>query len=260
MGSANGKGDPEPVTIVNPDGDAPFVLVCEHASNYIPARYERLGLPESELLRHIAWDIGAADLTRGLAERLDATAFLSGASRLLIDCNRPLNSPTLIPGVSEIPVPGNRGVDAEERQSRIRAWFEPFHAAISGHLDHRKAKGRLTMVIGVHSFTPILGGVRRPMHAGVLFSASAKFGRAILADLRRDAAFDVAENAPYHIDAEDWTIPVHADRRGLIGALIEVRHDGLASPTAINAWADRLSRALKAGWRAIDVENGWDRH
>ena len=92
------------------------------------------------------------------------------------------------------------------------------------------------------------------MHAGILFGASAKFGRAILAELRREATVDVAENAPYRIDAEDWTIPVHADRRGLIGALIEVRHDGLASINDINAWADRLSRALSAGWRAIDVE------
>jgi len=92
------------------------------------------------------------------------------------------------------------------------------------------------------------------MHAGVLFSASAKFGLAILADLRRDSTVDVAKNAPYRIDAEDWTIPFHADRRGLIGALIEVRHDCLASPIDIKAWADRLSRALSAGWRAIDVE------
>jgi predicted N-formylglutamate amidohydrolase len=230
------------------------VFVCEHASNCVPARYGRLGLPESELLRHIARDVGAADLTRGLAERLDAIAFLAGGSRLLIDCNRPLDSPTSIPEVSEIPIPGNRGVDATERQLRIRTWFEPFHAAIACHLDCRQAGRRPTAVIGVHSFTPILGGVKRPMHAGILFRASEKFGREILADLRRDASFDVAENAPYRIDAEDWTIPIHAERRGLVGALIEVRHDGLASLFAINAWADRLSRALSAGWRAIDVE------
>ena len=254
MGDGSRQGDPPPVTIVNPEGAAPFVLVCEHASNYVPARYGRLGLLESELLRHIAWDVGAADLTRGLAERLDATAILAGASRLLIDCNRPLNSPTSIPEVSEIPIPGNRSVDVAERQARVRTWFEPFHAAIARHLDGREAQRRPTAVIGVHSFTPILGGVSRPMHAGILFGTSAKFGRAILAELRREATVDVAENAPYRIDAEDWTIPVHADRRGLIGALIEVRHDGLASTIDINAWADRLNRALSAGWRAIDVE------
>jgi len=256
MRNASGKSDPPPVTIVNPDGEAPFVLVCEHASNYIPARYGVLGLPESELLRHIAWDVGAAGLTRGLSERLDATAFLAGASRLLIDCNRPLNSLTSIPEVSEIPIPGNRCIDDAERQSRARAWFEPFHAAIARHLDSREAQHRQMAVIGVHSFTPILGGVRRSMHAGVLFSASTKFGRTILANLRRDPTLDVAENAPYRIDAEDWTIPFHAERRGLIGALIEVRHDGLTSPSAIDTWADRLSRALSAGWRAIDVEKG----
>ena len=102
---------PSPITLVNADGAAPFVLVCEHASNYMPSRYGGLGLPEQELTRHIAWDVGAAELTRQLAARLDAVALLAGASRLLVDCNRPPDSPTLIPEISEIPIPGNKNIN-----------------------------------------------------------------------------------------------------------------------------------------------------
>jgi predicted N-formylglutamate amidohydrolase len=251
MRSAPESPTPPPMTIVNADGAAPFVLVCEHASNYMPARYRGLGLPEWELSRHIAWDIGAAELTRQLATRLDAIACLAGASRLLVDCNRPLDSPTLIPEVSEIPIPGNRNIGDAERQERIRAWFEPFHAGVARLLDERKARRRPAAVIGVHSFTPVLGGVRRPMHAGVLFGASSAFGRAVLSDLRQETHLSLAENAPYRIDNDDWTIPHHADSRGLPGLLLEIRHDGLESAGDVKRWADRVSRALSEGWRAI---------
>ena len=247
------ENDPPPVTILSPDGEAPFVLVCEHASNYIPARYQALGLPAHELLRHIAWDLGAAELTRLLSERLGASAFLSGVSRLLIDVNRPVASPTSIPEFSEIPIPGNKGVSEAERRLRIETWFDPFHMAVEGCLDTRLRHRRPSAVIGVHSFTPVLAGAVRSMHAGVLFGASASFGRAILADLRREERLDIAENAPYRIDADDWTIPFHADRRNLAGVLLEVRNDGLQSRRETEAWADRISHALKAGWGAIEA-------
>lgn len=242
---------PPPMTIVNADGASPFVLVCEHASNYMPSRYRGLGLPEQELTRHIAWDVGAAELTRLLAARLDAVAFLGGASRLLVDCNRPPNSPTLIPEISEIPIPGNRNINGAERQERIRTWFEPLHAAITRLLDERKAHQQPTAVIGVHSFTPVLAGVPRPMHAGVLFGESSSFGRAVLSDLRHETHLTLAENAPYKIDNDDWTIPHHADSRGLPGLLLEIRHDGLQSGADVTSWADRISRALLAGWREL---------
>jgi predicted N-formylglutamate amidohydrolase len=247
------KDDPPPVTILNLAGVSPFVLVCEHASNFIPERYGRLGLPEAELLRHIAWDVGAAELTRALVSRLDAPAFLAGASRLLIDCNRPLGSPTSIPEVSERAIPGNWRLDATERRARARDWFEPLHTAITQHLDDRAARRTPTAVIGVHSFTPVLDGVERPMQAGILFAASSTFGRTMTADLRREDGLIVAENAPYRIDDEDWTIPVHADARDLPGVLIEIRHDELASPAGVAIWEDRLARALIAGWRATEA-------
>jgi predicted N-formylglutamate amidohydrolase len=167
----------------------------------------------------------------------------------LIDCNRPLNSPTSIPEVSERPVPGNHNLKAAERDARARLWFEPFHSAISAHLDMRATRRRPTGVIGVHSFTPVFRGAQRPMHAGILFAASSTFGRAMIADLVRDEHLIIAENAPYRIDDEDWTIPSQAECRGLPGVLIEIRHDQLEGPALINVWADRLSRALLFAWR-----------
>ena len=124
--------------------------------------------------------------------------------------------------------------------------------AVERCLDARSALRRPSAVIGVHSFTPVLGGAVRSMHAGVLYRASAIFGQAILADLRREPLLDIAENAPYRIDADDWTIPFHGDRRSLPGVLLEVRNDELGSPLDIEAWASRISRALNVGWRAIE--------
>ncbi|WP_424140440.1 N-formylglutamate amidohydrolase [Roseomonas chloroacetimidivorans] len=134
--------DPAPVTLVNAEGASPFVLLCEHASNHIPARYDALGLPAHELGRHIAWDIGAADLARRLSALLDAPLILSGVSRLVIDLNRPPGVATSIPERSEDTViPGNAGIDTVERAVREAAWFHPFHQAVTALLDRRKAEG-----------------------------------------------------------------------------------------------------------------------
>ena len=127
-----------PVEVVNPGGRSRYVLVCEHASNWIPLEYEGLGLPEAELSRHVAWDIGAAVMARRLSERLDAPLILAGASRLLIDLNRPLGSPGSIPVRSEATdIPGNARLDPAERARREARWFHPFQTAVTGLLDQR---------------------------------------------------------------------------------------------------------------------------
>jgi len=242
--------DPAPVESVNADGASPFVLLCEHASNHLPARYAGLGVAEAELSRHIAWDIGAAPLARRLSALLDAPLFLSGASRLLIDLNRPPGAETSIPVRSEsTDIPGNLGVDAAERAAREAAWFHPFHDAVAALLDRRRDRGARTLVIGVHSFTPRFQGVDRPWHAGVLFGDAAVFGRALAAAIAAsDPALAVGENEPYRIEpgTHDHTVPVHGDARGLEAVLIEVRQDLLADPAGIEAWALRLASALGA--------------
>ncbi len=212
----------------------------------MPAQFGGLGLPDAELQRHIAWDIGAASLSRRMSALLDAPLFLSGASRLLIDCNRPPGSPTSIPVISETTrIPGNTALSREQAASRRVAFFDPFQAAIAQHLDARQAAGRPTILLGIHSFTPVFRGAARPWHAGVLYLGATALGAALVAALRGDPALTVGDNAPYQVTMEeDYTVPVHGDARGLPAALIEVRQDLLATPGGIEAWAQRLAGIL----------------
>jgi predicted N-formylglutamate amidohydrolase len=241
-------GDPPAVTVVNAGGASSVVLVCEHASNHIPARYNGLGLPQAELERHIAWDIGAADLARRLSVLLDAPLFLAGYSRLLIDCNRPLGSSTSIPMRSEDTViPGNLDLDVQEIARRQAAWFTPFQDCIARHLDARVPASRPSIIIGVHSFTPVFQGVARPWQAGVLYAQAMALGTGLIAQLRAQGDLTVGDNQPYCIEPEhDHTVPVHGDARGIPAVLIEVRQDVLAIPADIAGWAIRLAGALKA--------------
>lgn len=234
------------VTVVNEGGASPYVLLCEHASNYIPAEYAGLGLQGVDLRRHIAWDIGAADLARLLSHRLDAPLILSGYSRLLIDCNRPLLTPTSIPTRSEdTEIPGNHGLDAEERARRAAAYFRPFQDRVVAMLDGRQRSGTPTIVFGVHSFTPVFRGVARPWQCGVLYGAATGFGRGLVARLAADPGLNVGDNQPYQIGGDtDYTVPVHGDGRGLPAALLEVRQDLLATAEGIEEWARRLVPAL----------------
>lgn len=232
-----------PVEVVNASGKSRYVLVCEHASNWIPPEYDRLGLPETELSRHIAWDIGAAWMARRLSERLDAPLVLAGASRLLIDLNRPLGSAGSIPERSEATdIPGNVQIDPAERVRREDRWFHPFEKAVTGLLDRRV--GQESVVLGIHSFTPVYLGQRRPWVAGVLYRHSQDFGAWLVNRLGGEAA-GIAHNEPYQIEEDsDFTVPVHGEARGLDAVLIEVRQDLIATEAAARVWGDRLAAAL----------------
>jgi predicted N-formylglutamate amidohydrolase len=244
---------PDPVERINPDGGSPIVLVCEHASRHIPAEYAGLRLDPADLGGHIAWDIGAAEVTRRLAGLLDAPAFLGGYSRLLIDLNRPLDVASSIPERSEaIDVPSNRSVPPAERQRRIDRIFTPFHTAIAAHLDARSAAGRATLLVSIHSFTPVYLGVHRPWHAGVLFGGAKALGERLVRRLEAAGPLVVGTNQPYQISLkDDYAIPVHGDRRGIPAALIELRNDGLADARGIAAWASRLAAILAPEAAAI---------
>jgi predicted N-formylglutamate amidohydrolase len=233
-----------PVVVVNEAGPAPFVIVCEHASRLLPAGYDRLGLPAEEFDRHIAWDIGAAEVAVRLACLLDAPLFLAGYSRLLIDLNRPPGSPDSIPGVSESTrIPGNAAVVPEEAERRRQKWFAPFHETIAAHLDARR--GRPIAVIGMHTFTPVFREVARPWHAGVLFGRAEAFGQQLASAIESRWDGPVGRNEPYRVTLEDdYTVPVHGDARGLVAALIEIRQDLVTDVFQVERWSRLLASAL----------------
>lgn len=238
--------EPPPYGVINPDGASDLLLLCEHALPRIPRRLAHLGLPKSERLRHIGWDIGALALARDLSARLDASLFHTGYSRLVVDCNRPLANPSLIPETSETTaIPGNQGLGASERTERLETFFHPFHAAVSRRLDLRTAAGKQTFVVGIHSYTPVYKGVERPWHAGILYGQAAGFAGRMMGALKREVALEIGDNEPYQIDKDDYTVPVHGDARGLPGLLIEVRHDLISTASGVAEWAARLERCLR---------------
>ena len=240
--------DPAPFEWVNRDGGGPVLLLCEHASNWMPEDYGGLGLSQSDRERHIAWDIGAAAVARRIAERTGAPLILSGASRLLIDLNRPLTSRSSIPEQSEATaVPGNIGIAEAEREARAERWFHPFQREVQGWLDRAKARGERPAVVGIHSFTPVFLGVRRPWHVGILYRKSAAYAGRLIEGLGGAEAM-IAGNQPYQIDDDsDYTVPVHGEARGLESVLVELRQDLVAGPRGQAEWADRLTPLLMRG-------------
>ena len=242
--------EPSPVEIVNAAGTASVVLVCDHATNRVPRRLGTLGLDAARLAEHIAWDPGAADVARRLSVHLNAPLVLSGYSRLVIDCNRPLRSAESIAEVSGgVPIPANRGLPSRERERRIGALFRPYHDAIDQLLDGRTQ--RPTLLLSIHSFTSTLDGRLRPWHIGVSYGRDRRLAVLLLKALARDSEFIVGNNQPYPIEDDvDYTIPVHGEGRGLPSAMIEIRQDGIGTAVEAAAWAKRLA----AAYRLIEAE------
>jgi len=238
--------EPPPYGVINPGGASELLLLCEHALPLIPRRLAHLGLPKSERLRHIGWDIGALALAQDLSARLDAALFHTSYSRLVVDCNRPLDNPSLMPETSETTaITGNRGLDATKRTARLETLFHPFQSAVSRRLDLRAAAGKPTFVVGVHSYTPVYKGVARPWHAGVLYAGAAAFADRLMRAMAQEDGLVIGDNEPYRIDHDDYTVPVHGDARGLPALLIEVRHDLISSAQGVAEWAERLERCLR---------------
>jgi predicted N-formylglutamate amidohydrolase len=245
-----GTDEPPPVELVNAGGRSSAVLVCDHAANRVPRQLGSLGLDAVQLADHIGWDPGAADVARRLSALLDAPLVLSGYSRLVIDCNRPLRSAGSIAEQSDgVPVPGNRGLSPWDRERRINALYRPYHDAIDRLLDART--GRPSLLLSIHSFTPVLNGRPRPWHIGISHWRDRRLAALMLGVLARSGKFTVGDNAPYPIDADiDYTLPVHGEGRGLPGVMIEIRQDGIRTAAGAAAWAARLADA----YRIIEAE------
>ncbi|WP_091137641.1 N-formylglutamate amidohydrolase [Microvirga guangxiensis] len=238
--------EPHPVEIIEGALESGILLLCDHASNAVPPDLGDLGLPESEFQRHIAYDIGAAAVTRSLARRLNAPAILTQFSRLIIDPNRGRDDPTLVMRLSDgAVVPGNARVDDEEVQRRIERFYDPYDAAISEAIQKAVRAGHPPAIVTVHSYTPVWRGWPRPWHVGILWDADERYAKPLLEGLMAEEGLVVGDNEPYDGALAGDTIDRHATIHGLANALIEIRQDLIASDEGAEEWAGRFARLLK---------------
>jgi len=239
-------GEAAPVNVEQATGDSPFVLTCDHAGTRLPRRLGNLGLSAAQLRRHIAWDIGAGDLAEALRLRLGATLVSQTYSRLVIDCNRPPQVAASIPVISEnTAIPGNQGITAVDAEMRRREIFDPYHDAIRRQLDRRQQAGLDSVLVSVHSFTPVFKGLSRPWHIGILFNRHRALADRLLGLLAEARELKVAENRPYSVsDDTDYTIPVHGERRGIAHVMLEIRNDLIVESAGQLEWAERLADLL----------------
>lgn len=239
-----------PVNVVEGRLDAGILLLCDHASNALPQEYGRLGLPEAEFLRHIAYDIGAGTATRTMAAILRAPALLTTFSRLLIDPNRGADDPTLVMRVSDgAIVPGNAKVDQAEVERRVARYWKPYRDHIDATLDAMLATGVIPVVVAMHSFTPSMKGVARPWHIGLLWDDDPRLAhplaRALAGEPDLQPASDrIGDNEPYDGALPGDTMDTHATRRGLANVLVEIRQDLIGDDAGASAWGVRLARLL----------------
>jgi predicted N-formylglutamate amidohydrolase len=241
-----GSEEVPPVREQNASGRSPFLLTCDHYGRLIPRVLGDLGVPAGELTRHIAWDIGIAGVAEALSGHLDAHLIAQRYSRLVIDCNRPPGGPSSIPRISEATaIGGNDGLALDAIEARRRAIFQPYHRHIDNVIERRLRDGVPTVLVSLHSFTPVYAGVARPWHIGTLYHRDTRLPPLLLRLLRAEPDLVVGDNEPYAVsDETDYTIPVHGEARGLMNSGIEIRQDLIADQAGQRQWADLLARIL----------------
>ncbi len=238
--------EPPAFELVNGQGRGRAVLICDHASPRMPRRLGTLGLSGGDLTRHIAWDIGAAVVARELSRRLDSPLLLSNYSRLVVDCNRPLHVEDAFATQSEdTRIPGNESISEQEKAERAEAFYWPYQDAMHRLVASRSDGAAVPPMVSVHSFTPTYHGVSRPWHIGVNYRLDRRLAALVLDALRAENSWHVGENEPYPVALdEDYTVPVHGERRGLPYVLFEIRQDLIAAEAGALVWAGRLAPIL----------------
>jgi predicted N-formylglutamate amidohydrolase len=240
--------EPAPVLELNNPGPSPFFLTCDHYGRLVPRALGDLGVSASEWERHIAWDIGIGGVTTQLANALSAHMIAQKYSRLVIDCNRPPGVQSSIPTLSEATrIPGNEELSQDAKEARRTGIFQPYHDRLKAILDARAQKKQPTILLAMHSFTPVYAGVARPWHIGTLYNRDRRLAKILLELLHAEGDLVVGDNQPYAAsDATDYCIPVHAEPRGLIHCGIEIRQDLIADEAGQREWARRLTRIFHA--------------
>ncbi len=239
--------------IENPEGRSSILLICEHASNHLPARYGTLGLGPDELESHIAWDPGALGVARELSRLLDAPLIHATVSRLVLDLNREPSAPDSIWTLSErTTIPGNLDLDEEERAYRVREVYDAFHNAVDDFANARMVQDQLGAVVSIHSFTPVYRDVPRPWQIGLIYNHDDRYARSVEAGLKQDPALTVGMNEPYSpADRVFHTLERHAEKRGLPPLMIEIRNDLIRTQDGQASWANRLAPLLREGARTL---------
>ena len=245
--------EPSPVLIERAGGTSPVFLVCDHAGDRIPRKLGNLGVSADDLKRHIAIDIGALAVAQRLSQKLEACLVSQVYSRLVIDSNRPTTSPGSIPAVSErTRIPGNENLSSEDAAERARAILMPYHDAIRRELDARQARGQASVLVAVHSFTPVYMDSARRWHGAVLTQSDRRLGDELLRAFRTDTDLVIGDNEPYApSDASDYTIPIHGRDRGLLHVGLEIRQDLVSDAASQETWASRIAEALTSALPAL---------
>jgi predicted N-formylglutamate amidohydrolase len=240
------NGGAAPVRVRNRAGRGSFLVLCDHASHHIPPEYGTLGLDAEERVSHIAWDPGALPVAVRLATALDAPLVESCVSRLVADCNRPLDAPDLVPAISErTAIPGNQGLAPEERNRRVALAHAPYHAGIERLIEERHAAGMKTILLAVHSFTPVYNGVSRAWQIGVIHDEDMRLAGPVLAALSTFEEIVVGDNEPYSpANRVYYTLERHARARDLPCVMIEIRNDEIRDGRGQRKWADLLAGIL----------------
>lgn len=214
-------------------------FTCEHASNRVPHPWRPRPADRRLLAMHWGYDIGAAHLTRELAQQMHGLALLARFSRLLCDANRAPEDPTLVLRRTDDGDPSfNHRVDLAARVARFHV---PFHDAV----DRLVARSRPALLVSIHSFTPVFRGKARPMEAGVLFDRHDELSLSLVDALRAEGLRTEA-NEPYSgKDGLIYSAARHGGRHGLPYLEIELRQDLVAAQTHAHAVAHRVLRALR---------------
>jgi predicted N-formylglutamate amidohydrolase len=255
MGRTIASGAPQavsrkwaPVRVTNPEGAGRCVILCDHASNYVPEGFGMLGLTSGDLQKHIAWDPGALGVSAVMSRLLDAPLVESCVSRLIIDCNRPLDAPDLVPPLSEVTViPANQNLSDAGRAERIGLSHGPYHAAIETLVQERRKTGLPEPVfIAVHSYTPVYHGVERPWHVGIIHDDDERISAPLLAGLRRDATLIAGDNEPYSpADRVYYTLERHARAQNHPCVMVEIRNDLIGNAHGEKYWGEKLALILQ---------------
>jgi predicted N-formylglutamate amidohydrolase len=241
--------------ILNSDATVPLIILCEHASNHIPEAYHGLGLSDADLERHIAWDIGAADVTRKISKMMGVAAVLGSVSRLLIDPNREPDHPTLVPTISDgTIIPANRDLPRGAIEARRASFYDPFHAAAATLVEGHLSAGRVPLVVGMHSFTPEMNGKQRPWQVGFLWNKDPRLAQALIGLLERETDLTVGDNRPYSGRDLYYTMQRHGAAHGLPQTTVEIRQDLLLDGGMTMQWAALMADLLDECMARTDLD------